>query len=108
MFASLIRSSNQFVLVTPPSYALTVFRLEPESKASQPLSTESLNKLNRHFYKRISARSDILMTQTQLDDMFCIRFIVGAARTNETHVQHAFDLLCVEAEITLQTEEAWA
>jgi len=100
MFASLIRSSHQFVLVTPPSYALTVFRLEPKSDVSQPLNTESLNNLNKRFYNRISARNDILMTQTQLNGIFCIRFAVGAVRTHETHIQHAFDLLCAEAELT--------
>jgi aromatic-L-amino-acid decarboxylase len=102
MFASLIRSSHQFTLVTPPSYALTVFRLGPTSQTSQLLNTESLNKLNRHFYGRISARTDILMTQTQLDGIFCIRFAVGAARTDETHIHRAFNLLCAEAEMTVK------
>jgi len=105
MFASLVRSSHQFALVTPPSYALTVFRLEPQLQASQSLSTESLNKLNKHFFSRILARTDILMTQTQLDGIFCIRFAVGAARTDETHIQRAFNLLCVEAETTMRMFE---
>lgn len=107
MFASLIRSSAQFALVTPPSYALTVFRLEPKSVNSEPPNTESLNSLNKRFYSRISARNDIFMTQTQLNGIFCVRFAVGAARTHETHIQHAFHLLCAEAEVTLKGLETW-
>lgn len=96
LFASMIRSSSQFALVTPPSYAMCVFRLEPP--AAEPMSEDALNDINRLFYGRISARSDILLTQTQLNGTFCIRFAVGAARTTEEHIQKAYDLLCVEGE----------
>jgi aromatic-L-amino-acid decarboxylase len=99
-FASMIRSSTQFSLVTPPSYALSVFRLDP--KGNQPLDTESLNELNRLFYGRISARNDVLLTQTELNGIFCIRFAVGSARTEESHIRRAFDLLCAEAELTIR------
>ncbi|KIM79842.1 hypothetical protein PILCRDRAFT_10021 [Piloderma croceum F 1598] len=102
-FASMIRSSSQFALVTPPSYALSVFRLEP--KGIEQSNVESLNNLNRLFYERISARSDILLTRTELNGIFCIRFAVGAARTDETHIQRAFDLLCTEAESAIRTFE---
>jgi aromatic-L-amino-acid decarboxylase len=96
----MIRSSTQFSLVTPPSYALSVFRLDP--KGNQPLDTESLNELNRLFYGRISARNDVLLTQTELNGIFCIRFAVGSARTEESHIRRAFDLLCAEAELTIR------
>jgi aromatic-L-amino-acid/L-tryptophan decarboxylase len=99
----MIRSSSQFALVVPPSYALSVFRLV--SPGYQSLDIQSLNSLNQLFYSRISARNDVLLTQTQLNGIFCIRFAVGTARTNETHIQKAFDLLCAEAELTIRTFE---
>jgi aromatic-L-amino-acid/L-tryptophan decarboxylase len=99
----MIRSSSQFTLVAPPSYALSVFRLEYEG--SQKLGSESMNDLNRLFYDRILARNDILLTQTQLNGIFCIRFAVGAARTDETHIQKAFELLCAEAALTISAFE---
>lgn len=104
MFASLIQNTDNFSLVTQPSLALTVFRLVPQSKADdQPaLSFESLNELNRLFYGRISARNDIMMTQTNLNEIFCIRFVTGATRTTEVHVRAAYDILCKEAETTLE------
>ncbi|EGO00872.1 hypothetical protein SERLA73DRAFT_178838 [Serpula lacrymans var. lacrymans S7.3] len=100
-FVSMIRSSPQFTLVAPPSLALTVFRLEPQT-TKQPLSAELLNNLNRLFYGRISARNDILLTQTVLNGTFCIRFAIGAARTTEEHIKQAFDILSAEAELTLK------
>jgi len=90
--------------VTEPSLALTVFRLVPESNADdQPaLSLDSLNELNRLFYGRISARNDIMMTQTNLNGIFCIRFVTGATRTTAVHVRAAYDILRKEAETTLE------
>ena len=104
LFATLIQNTdNNFSLVTNPSLALTVFRLIPEStETASSLSFESLNELNRLFYGRISARNDIMMTQTNLNGIFCIRFVTGATRTREVHVYAAYDILCKEAEITLE------
>ncbi|KAF5386192.1 hypothetical protein D9615_002288 [Tricholomella constricta] len=106
VFADFVTKSETLSLVTPPSLALTVFRLDPKPKSldQPPLSLESLNNLNRLFYGRISARNDILLTQTVLNGVHCIRFAVGAARTEAPHIQQACDLLCKEADLTL---EAW-
>ena len=79
---------------------MSVFRLEPPGSAA-----DALNDLNRLFFRRISARRDIILTQTELNGIFCIRFAVGATRTNETHIQKAYDLLCVEAEQAMATRK---
>ncbi|GLB37364.1 putative pyridoxal-dependent decarboxylase conserved domain containing protein [Lyophyllum shimeji] len=105
-FADFIAESDLLSLVTPPSLALSVFRLEPKPKSPDKplLSLESLNNLNKLFYGRISARNDILLTQTVLNGVHCIRFAVGAARTEASHIKQACELLHKEAELTL---EAW-
>jgi aromatic-L-amino-acid decarboxylase len=107
LFTTLIRNTDNFSLVTEPSLALTVFRLVPRLEADDEpvLSFESLNELNRLFYGRISARNDIMLTQTNLNGIFCIRFVTGATRTTEVHVRAAYDILCKEAETSL---ELWA
>ena len=46
-----------------------------------------------------------MMTQTNLNGIFCIRFVTGATRTTEAHVRAAYDILCKEANTTL---EMWA
>lgn len=45
-----------------------------------------------------------MLTQTELDDVFCIRFVVGAQRTTDAHVRRAFDVISAEAD---RTTEAW-
>ena len=99
MFVSLLHSSEMFALVAPPSFALSVFRIVP--KGAEPMTKQTLNDINRQFFGRISNRNDILLTQTELNGVFCIRFAVGAQRTTEQHIQRAFDLLCFEAEQTM-------
>ncbi|KAF8839449.1 hypothetical protein BDN67DRAFT_970046 [Paxillus ammoniavirescens] len=102
-FVSLIRQSSHFKLVTPPCLALSVFRLEPP--ASEMLSLAQMNTLNRSFYTRLLARPDIALTQTDLNGMFGIRMAVGAERTTEEQIRRAFEILCEEADVTLEVWE---
>ncbi|KAF9232241.1 pyridoxal phosphate-dependent transferase [Melanogaster broomeanus] len=102
-FVSLIRESAQFKLVTAPSLTLSVFRLEPPT--SEELSLAQLNKLNRAFYARLSARPDIALTRTDLIGTICMRMAVGAERTTDAHIKRAFDVLCEEADVTLKVWE---
>ncbi|KAF8971067.1 pyridoxal phosphate-dependent transferase [Flammula alnicola] len=104
-FAKLVEESETLSLVTAPSLALTVFRIvpKPDSEKQAVLSTESLNELNRLFFGRLSARTDILLTQTTLNGVFCIRLAVGAARTTEQHILNAYNLLSKEAESAIET-----
>ncbi|KAF8220587.1 hypothetical protein L208DRAFT_747020 [Tricholoma matsutake] len=106
-FADLVLTSKYLSLVTPPSFALTVFQLKPKATTpKQPaLSISSLNNLNRLFYNQISGRDDIYLTQTTLNGVFCIRMAVGAARTDSVHIQKAYDLLNKEAEMAIETWE---
>ena len=87
--------------MTTPSLALSVFRLtlppavasELEGKDEAALRTVQ-NELNRVFHSRISAHSDkIFLTQTMLNDTFCVRFAVGAQRTRKQHVDAAWELI---------------
>ncbi|KDQ51421.1 hypothetical protein JAAARDRAFT_163582 [Jaapia argillacea MUCL 33604] len=102
LFVSLLKSSPNFAIVTPPSFALTVFRLEPTQSSDINPSASQLNDLNRIFWSRVSARHDIYLTQTDLNGVFCIRLAVGAERTTEAHIRQAFELLSTEAEGALK------
>ena len=102
-FASLIQGSPSFSLVTEPSFALSVFRLvPPEANALERADFEPrLNELNQSFFARMSARPDILLTQTKLNGTFCIRFAIGAVRTKKEHIDHAWTLLQEEAGVAI-------
>ncbi|KAF8602719.1 hypothetical protein BDV93DRAFT_533368 [Ceratobasidium sp. AG-I] len=80
--------------------------LSPETTTATASSTlksahSKANALNRAFYARISARKTLLLTQTDLSGTFCIRFAVGAVRTEEKHIREAVDVLTEEAQATL-------
>ncbi|KAG8746154.1 hypothetical protein FRC10_006020 [Ceratobasidium sp. 414] len=66
-----------------------------------PVKTKT-NALNRAFYARLSARKTLLLTQTDLAGTFCVRFAVGAVRTEERHIRDAMDILVEEAQATLR------
>lgn len=109
-FVSLIKQSAQFQLITPPCLSLSVFRLEPRTPTSTSISAArspdldpaQLNALNRAFYTRLSARHDVVFTQTDLNGIICIRCAVGAERTEEADILWAFEALCEEANKTLE------
>ena len=102
MFVALVGASSLFSLFTRPSFALTVFRLTPPTKEGEILrSGDELNALNRLFFEHISARDDILLTQTDLNGVVCIRFAIGGVRTQECHIRRAFEMLCEEAHVVL-------
>ncbi|KAF9017992.1 hypothetical protein BDZ89DRAFT_1140313 [Hymenopellis radicata] len=99
IFVSLVEKSPVIKLVTPPSFTLSVFRLCPREGG-----LAELNNLNRMFFARISARTDIYLTQTMLNDVYCVRFAVGAALTEEAHIRKAYEVIEKEAELVI---EAW-
>lgn len=98
VFTGLVVQSDILQLVTPPSLALSVFRLAPPELDCGP---ESLNALNAVFFARLSKRPDLAITQTVLNGVFCVRFAVGAALTTEEHVRKAFEVIVEEAKVTI-------
>jgi len=94
LFVELIKSSDLLSLVTEPSLTLSVLRLVPKPALHQPEhSLESLNDLNRIYYSRLSSRSDIMVVQTDINGVFCIRFAIGAQRTMEKHIRDGYKIL---------------
>ncbi|KAI8990725.1 aromatic-L-amino-acid decarboxylase [Trametes punicea] len=106
-FISLVRGTPDLELVTTPSLALSVFRLKLPSSVLLQKHEDRLaaqNDLNRAFHARISAESDkIFLTQTMLNDTFCVRFAVGAQGTRKEHVDRAWEL--IEANAHAATQE---
>jgi aromatic-L-amino-acid decarboxylase len=75
---SLVRADPLFELVTTPSFSLSVFRINPRK---QRVSGDDLNELNRLFFRKITARTDIMLTQTDINGTFCIRSVFQTIRT---------------------------
>jgi len=91
-FAERVRTSPNFELVTPSSFALSVFRLLPGSEG-RTKELEVVNTLNRVFYSDLQTRPNLALTQTTLRQVFCVRFAVGAARTEESDIDNAWETI---------------
>lgn len=81
--------------MTPPSLALSVFHVKAPDEAHNTISAQ--NVLTTDVLERLSARKDLQLTQTSVQGLTCIRFAVGAARTEERHVEKAFNIIRDEA-----------
>lgn len=108
-FAALVQRSPEFELVTTPILGLTVFRLALPSTAANgggPHALSAVNDLNRKLYARLMEHSDKLyLTQTMLNDVFCLRFAIGAQRTELEHIDRAWELIKANARVVLQDLE---
>ncbi|KAH9072142.1 pyridoxal phosphate-dependent transferase [Lactarius deliciosus] len=100
-FAEHIRASPIFDLVTPPSFALTVFRLLPRS-ATAAGELDSVNALNRDFYSGLQTRSSLVLTQTLIGEVFCVRFAVGSSRTEQSDIEDAWGVIKETGESTFR------
>ncbi|KIJ40182.1 hypothetical protein M422DRAFT_49315 [Sphaerobolus stellatus SS14] len=99
MFYKLVENSSDFQLVGRPFLSLAVFRLRPKDSLlfSVNADEQTLNDLNRIFHRKLLIH-DLFLTQTMLDGMFCIRFNVGATRTEERHIMNAWKTICSQIE----------
>ncbi|KAI0313544.1 pyridoxal phosphate-dependent transferase [Amylostereum chailletii] len=94
LFAAHVRASALFELVAPPSFALTVFRLRPAaSERADGHARAAANARNRAFWDALLARREVLLTQTELGGVFCVRFAVVAARTEAGDVERAWEIV---------------
>jgi aromatic-L-amino-acid decarboxylase len=72
IFAQSVRDHPELLeLVTPPSFSLSVFRIAPV--AVPGVSPGELNELNERYYQKLYERKDLMLTQTKLDGVHCIR-----------------------------------
>ena len=72
IFAESIRNHPDLLeLVAPPSFSLSVFRIAPS--AVPELFEDELSELNEKYYQRLCERKDLMLTQTKLNGIHCIR-----------------------------------
>jgi len=101
VFAAHVRSSDLFELVAPPSFALSVFRIAPVPVRAA-VTPDELNAVNRAFHSALQTHHELLLTQTNLAGVFCLRLAVGAARTERADIEKAWGVLKAVAEDVLR------
>lgn len=94
-------SMQEKILISGVTPKVTTTCSDCPLKSTQSAQSKA-NALNRAFYTRISARKTLLLTQTDLSGIFCIRFAVGAILTEAMHIREAVEVLNEEAQATLK------
>ncbi|HEX9727923.1 MAG TPA: pyridoxal-dependent decarboxylase [Gemmatimonadales bacterium] len=93
-FAGWIDDHPTLVRVAPVPLGLVCFRLEPPGVTD----AAELNALNQRLLGAINASHEVLLTHTELDGRFVIRFVVGSIRTEPRHVERAWAIVRRAAE----------
>ncbi|EJC97858.1 uncharacterized protein FOMMEDRAFT_171270 [Fomitiporia mediterranea MF3/22] len=95
-FAALVRSSTELALVTPASFALSVFHVKAPAGATDKIAVQ--NELTERLYRKLESRRDIMLTKTVLNNIFSIRLAVGSVWTEERHIDGAYEVIVHEAQ----------
>jgi aromatic-L-amino-acid decarboxylase len=81
LFAQLVEESPDWELVAPQRLSLVVFRKNASDEE------------NEAIVERANRSGELFLSHTKLDGRYCIRLAVGNARTSETDVRRAWDVL---------------
>jgi len=85
LFAGWVDESDAWELVAPQRFSLVVFRR---------LGTDQENE---RILERVNDSGEIFITHTKLDGRYVLRLAIGNARTTETDVRRAWEVLNEEA-----------
>ena len=86
---------SALVSTSPPTSSSAATTSTTPSDEANPASLAVLNALNRalHHELQTSHHHQMLLTQTEIRGVFCLRFAVGAARTEEKDIKRAWEIL---------------
>lgn len=91
LFASWVDADPSFERLAPVPFSVVCFRARPSS-----VDPAALDDLNQRLIDRANATGEIFLSHTKLHGTFTIRLAIGHARTAETHVRRAWDILKAE------------
>lgn len=87
---------SALVSTSPPtSGTQSALAMPSSSEKKDPSSLGSVNALNRALHHELQAAHthELLLTQTEIGGIFCLRMAIGAARTEERDIQKAWEIL---------------
>ena len=98
MFHELLQSrSDIFKVVTPPHFALVTFQIQPPTSVVAN-EVEATRAITQKVLDTVNASGAMLLTPTELDSIYVIRFVPGSPHTEAKHIDNAFQLLLDTAE----------
>jgi aromatic-L-amino-acid/L-tryptophan decarboxylase len=99
-FAARIDADPDWERLAPVPFSTVCFRFRPASLAGregEPEVQTLLDDLNAQLMDAVNRTGDVFLSHTRLADRFTIRLAVGNLRTEERHVDRAWELLRREA-----------
>jgi aromatic-L-amino-acid/L-tryptophan decarboxylase len=75
-------------------FSTVVFRLRPRAWAS---GDPRLDSLNERLLEGVNASGEAFLSHVVLDGRYALRLAIGNIRTEERHVQRAWEILRAEA-----------
>jgi aromatic-L-amino-acid decarboxylase len=94
LFAEWVDADPDWERLLPVRFGTVVFRLRPRAWGSDD---PRLDMLNERLLEGVRASGEVLVSQVAASGRFALRFAVGNVRTEERHVQQAWEILRAEA-----------
>ena len=89
LFAKWIDEHSQFERLAPTLFSTVCFRAKPDSWNDE----KRLNELNEKLLNEINSTGKVFITHTKLNGVFTIRMVISGLRTDEAHVELAWDVI---------------
>ena len=99
-FAARVDADPDWERLAPVPFSTVCFRYRPAALAGReadPHVAAQLDELNGRLMDAVNGTGDVFLSHTRLADRFTIRLAVGNLRTEERHVDRAWQLLKKEA-----------
>jgi aromatic-L-amino-acid decarboxylase len=93
-FAARIDDAPDWERLAPVPFSTVCFRYRPADLADDP---PALDDLNTRLMDAVNRTGEVFLSHTRLRDRFTIRIAIGNLRTQQRHVDHAWELLRREA-----------
>lgn len=88
-FSSWVDVEPDFERIAPVHFGLVCFRFHPENVDDE----NELNQLNEKLLAEINATREIFLSHTKIDGKFILRFAIGNLRTEQRHVERAWEII---------------
>jgi aromatic-L-amino-acid decarboxylase len=94
LFAEWVDADPDWERIAPVPFSTVVFRHRPRAWAA---ADPRLNGLNERLLDAVNATGEVFLSHVVLDGRYAIRLAIGNIRTEERHVQRAWEILRAEA-----------
>src|SRR3989339_1009809 len=89
LFAKWIDENSNFERVAPTPFSTVCFRAKPAGWNDEA----KINALNEKLLNEVNATGKVFITHTKLNGKFTIRLVVSGLRTEEKHVELAWNII---------------